>query len=135
MYKENFNILFMLIERDAFYLIPHRPMPVHTGSQDTHLLPVWTFSIPKPPPDMTPDTTCGKPGGLIHHSDRDIQYAAYPSYTHQPKEHHAAISMTGNRGPPENTMTGRVNGISNRSDLTRMNPKTSPCAPPTGTNN
>jgi hypothetical protein len=61
-------------------------------------------------PELIPETTCGKPGGLIHHSGRDIQYV-YPSYTRQPKEHHAAISMTGNRNPPENAMTGRVNGI------------------------
>ena len=48
--------------------------------------------------------------GLIHHSDRGIQYA-YNDYTDILKRHGCLISMTENGDPLENAMAERVNGI------------------------
>ena len=48
--------------------------------------------------------------GLIHHSDRGIQYAC-SEYTKLLKEHDCLISMTENGDPLENAMAERVNGI------------------------
>lgn len=48
--------------------------------------------------------------GLIHHSDRGVQYA-YNAYTDILKKHGCMISMTENGDPLENAMAERVNGI------------------------
>ena len=48
--------------------------------------------------------------GLIHHSDRGVQYAYY-SYTDLLKEHHCRISMTQSGDPLENALAERMNGI------------------------
>lgn len=48
--------------------------------------------------------------GLIHHSDRGVQYA-YPAYTGLLREHHMLISMAENGDPLENALAERVNGI------------------------
>jgi transposase InsO family protein len=74
------------------------------------LAPRLEFHYTEAAPDMALETTCGKPEGLIHHSDRGIQYA-YPSYTRKLREHHVTISMTENGDPLENAMAERVNGI------------------------
>jgi len=49
-------------------------------------------------------------GGLIHHSDRGIQYCS-KEYTSILKNKGAIISMTENGSPYENAMAERVNGI------------------------
>ena len=50
------------------------------------------------------------PGGLIHHSDRGIQYCC-PSYVKILERHHARISMTEENHVYENAVAERVNGI------------------------
>lgn len=49
-------------------------------------------------------------GGLIHHSDRGVQYAC-TAYTDLLKENNCSISMTQSGDPLENAMAERVNGI------------------------
>ena len=51
-----------------------------------------------------------KPRGLIHHSDRGIQYCSQ-EYTSLLKENEISISMTENGDPYENALAERVNGI------------------------
>lgn len=48
--------------------------------------------------------------GLIHHSDRGIQYCS-KEYVRILKAHHIRISMTENGDPRENAVAERVNGI------------------------
>jgi transposase InsO family protein len=48
--------------------------------------------------------------GLIHHSDRGVQYA-YPAYTEVLKKEGILISMTENSDPLENAVAERINGI------------------------
>jgi putative transposase len=48
--------------------------------------------------------------GLIHHSDRGIQYCC-DAYVKCLKEHHIAISMTQDHNPTDNAIAERVNGI------------------------
>ena len=48
--------------------------------------------------------------GLIHHSDRGIQYCTH-EYIHLLQEYDARISMTENGDPKENAIAERVNGI------------------------
>ena len=48
--------------------------------------------------------------GLIHHSDRGIQYCS-KEYTEMLKNHGIAISMTENGDPLENAIAERINGI------------------------
>jgi transposase InsO family protein len=48
--------------------------------------------------------------GLIHHSDRGVQYA-YPAYTAVLKKEGILVSMTENSDPLENAVAERVNGI------------------------
>lgn len=48
--------------------------------------------------------------GLIHHSDRGVQYACY-EYTGVLEQYNCRISMTQNGDPLENAMAERVNGI------------------------
>jgi transposase InsO family protein len=48
--------------------------------------------------------------GLIHHSDRGIQYCS-KEYTDMLKDHGIAISMTENGDPLENAIAERINGI------------------------
>ena len=48
--------------------------------------------------------------GLIHHSDRGVQYASY-AYTDILKENNIRISMTECGDPKENAVAERVNGI------------------------
>lgn len=50
------------------------------------------------------------PSGLVHHSDRGVQYCSY-SYTELLKENQVAISMGENGDPLENPVAERVNGI------------------------
>lgn len=54
----------------------------------------------------------GNPGlsGLIHHSDRGIQYCCN-DYVRVLEKHNIAISMTENGDPYENALAERVNGI------------------------
>jgi transposase InsO family protein len=51
-----------------------------------------------------------KEQGLIHHSDRGIQYCC-DAYVNCLKENNIAISMTQNGSPYENALAERVNGI------------------------
>lgn len=51
-----------------------------------------------------------KPGGLVHHSDRGIQYCS-AEYTAILKERGVLISMTKPGSPQENAIAERVNGI------------------------
>jgi transposase InsO family protein len=48
--------------------------------------------------------------GLIHHSDRGIQYCCY-QYVNLLKEHRIAISMTESGDPRDNPLAERMNGI------------------------
>jgi transposase InsO family protein len=48
--------------------------------------------------------------GLIHHSDRGLQYCSY-GYVKRLQEHSIAISMTQKGDPLENALAERVNGI------------------------
>jgi len=48
--------------------------------------------------------------GLIHHSDRGIQYCC-PQYVNRLKEHSISISMTEDYNPTDNAIAERVNGI------------------------
>ena len=50
------------------------------------------------------------PEGLIHHSDRGIQYCCQ-DYTKILKDHHVLISMTEENQCYENAIAERVNGI------------------------
>ena len=50
------------------------------------------------------------PEGLIHHSDRGIQYCC-SDYIKLPKENHVLISMTEENHCAENSLAERVNGI------------------------
>lgn len=52
----------------------------------------------------------GDLSGLVHHSDRGVQYA-YTAYTDLLREHNIQISMTENGDPLENAVAERVNGI------------------------
>lgn len=49
-------------------------------------------------------------GGLIHHSDRGVQYCC-GDYVKVLKKNHVKISMTENGDPRENAIAERVNGI------------------------
>jgi len=49
-------------------------------------------------------------GGMIHHSDRGVQYA-YPDYTALLLSYGCKISMTQTGDPRDNAMAERVNGI------------------------
>jgi transposase InsO family protein len=51
-----------------------------------------------------------KPTGLIHHSDRGIQYCS-TAYVNLLRDHQIDISMTENGDPYENAIAERVNGI------------------------
>lgn len=51
-----------------------------------------------------------KPIGLIHHSDRGLQYCS-SGYVKLLKDHQIEISMTENGDPYENALAERVNGI------------------------
>jgi putative transposase len=51
-----------------------------------------------------------KPTGLIHHSDRGLQYCS-TAYVNLLKDHRIEISMTENGDPYENALAERVNGI------------------------
>ncbi len=48
--------------------------------------------------------------GLIHHSDRGLQYCCH-DYVNLLRHHHIQISMTENGDPLENAIAERVNGI------------------------
>ncbi|WP_074435205.1 IS3 family transposase, partial [Bacteroides timonensis] len=48
--------------------------------------------------------------GLIHHSDRGIQYCS-TDYVQKLREHHISISMTESGDPLENAVAERINGI------------------------
>jgi putative transposase len=54
--------------------------------------------------------TCQPMTGLIHHSDRGIQYCS-KEYTDLLNKHSISISMTENSDPLENAIAERVNGI------------------------
>jgi transposase InsO family protein len=62
--------------------------------------------------------------GLIHHSDRGIQYCC-TKYVNCLKEHKINISMTENSDPYENAIAERVNGILKTEWLYDMNLKKS----------
>jgi transposase InsO family protein len=51
-----------------------------------------------------------KVDGLIHHSDRGVQYCSY-SYVNLLKKSNISISMTQSGDPLENALAERVNGI------------------------
>jgi transposase InsO family protein len=54
--------------------------------------------------------TCQPISGLIHHSDRGIQYCS-KEYTDLLNKHAISISMTENSDPLENAIAERINGI------------------------
>jgi putative transposase len=54
--------------------------------------------------------TVSEPRGLIHHSDRGVQYCS-ADYTHTLTDHGCRISMTAPRRPDQNATAERVNGI------------------------
>ncbi len=54
--------------------------------------------------------SCQPLNGLIHHSDRGLQYCSH-SYVNTLKQHQIAISMTESGDPLDNAIAERVNGI------------------------
>ena len=56
------------------------------------------------------ENSCQLPDGLIHHSDRGLQYCSH-SYVNTLKHHQMAISMTESGDPLDNAVAERVNGI------------------------
>ena len=52
----------------------------------------------------------GNAEGLIHHSDRGVQYCC-SDYVKKLSKHHVSISMTENGDPRENAIAERMNGI------------------------
>jgi transposase InsO family protein len=74
------------------------------------LAPKLEFHYTESALDMALATIPEHSDGLIHHSDRGIQYA-YPSYTNKLRDRHITISMTEHGDPLENAMAERVNGI------------------------
>ncbi len=60
--------------------------------------------------------------GLIHHSDRGVQYCAM-DYVKLLHKHNINISMTENGDPKENAIAERLNGIIKNEYLTRYKPK------------
>ena len=52
----------------------------------------------------------GKPGGLVHHSDRGAQYCSH-QYANELKKHNFKISMTEENHYYDNAIAERVNGI------------------------
>lgn len=56
------------------------------------------------------NNTCQPISGLIHHSDRGIQYCS-KEYTDLLNKHAISISMTENSDPLENPVAERINGI------------------------
>ncbi len=61
--------------------------------------------------------------GLIHHSDRGIQYCS-SEYVSFLKQHHIQISMTESGDPLENALAERINGIVKNEYLKHSNIKT-----------
>lgn len=59
---------------------------------------------------MALKTNEGQVEGLIHHSDRGVQYCS-GSYVRLLRKHHTKISMTNPGSPHENAIAERVNGI------------------------
>lgn len=57
--------------------------------------------------------------GLIHHSDRGVQYCC-DLYVQTLTDHHIAISMTEDYKPTENAVAERVNGIIKQEWLYKM---------------
>ncbi|RIJ45244.1 IS3 family transposase [Maribellus luteus] len=56
------------------------------------------------------ENSCQLLDGLIHHSDRGLQYCSH-SYVNTLKHHQIAISMTESGDPLDNAVAERVNGI------------------------
>lgn len=64
---------------------------------------------------------CGQPiSGLIHHSDRGIQYCSN-DYVKVLQNHNIQISMTENGDPRENAVAERVNGVLKNEYLSQYN--------------
>ena len=59
---------------------------------------------------MALDTLPSGHAGLIHHSDRGVQYCSQ-TYVQLLQKHHITISMTENGDPLENAVAERINGI------------------------
>ena len=64
---------------------------------------------------------CNRPGGLIHHSDRDVQYCC-DAYVNGLQRHGIAISMTEDYNPTDNAVAERVNGIIIKQEAVRRRP-------------
>ena len=61
---------------------------------------------------------CNRPGGLIHHSDRGVQYCC-DAYVNELQRHGIAISMTEDYNPTDNAVAERVNGIIKQEAVSR----------------
>jgi len=72
--------------------------------------------------EMALKQTSGPLNGLIHHSDRGIQYCC-ADYVNLLQDNHIAISMTENGDPLENAIAERVNGIIKEEFLTHYSLK------------
>ena len=59
---------------------------------------------------MALDRSGEVPGGLVHHSDRGVQYCSQ-KYVDLLQKNGIAISMTENGDPLENAVAERINGI------------------------
>ncbi len=55
-------------------------------------------------------SSCQPLGGLIHHSDRGLQYCSH-AYVNILKQHQIAVSMTESGDPLDNAIAERINGI------------------------
>ncbi len=60
--------------------------------------------------EMALDSLTGPVKGLIHHSDRGVQYCSH-SYVNLLRDYRIQISMTENGDPLENPIAERINGI------------------------
>jgi transposase InsO family protein len=65
---------------------------------------------------------CGRPEGLIHHSDRGVQYCSQ-EYVRLLEDNRIGISMTQTGDPRENPIAERINGILKNEYLTVMKPR------------
>jgi putative transposase len=75
-----------------------------------HLSDTLETRAPMAALQMALDSLIDPVEGLIHHSDRGIQYCSY-SYVNLLKDYQVKISMTENGDPLENPIAERINGI------------------------
>jgi transposase InsO family protein len=94
----NFNYLYLITDAYSHKIVGYCLHPLLTN--DGALIAL----------DMALKTRIKFLPGMIHHSDRGIQYCSF-DYVRNLKENGIEISMTENGDPYENAMAERINGI------------------------